>query len=191
MKQLVLASSSAPRKALLDKLQIPYVIDPSNYEEDMTLDLPPKELAIELSRGKARDVAQRHKNAVILGADSFAVCDGQLLGKPHTLKRAKEMLRLLSDRSHTFITGYTIIDTDRGQEFSEAIETMVYFREISDNEIDQYLEKEDVLKNAGAYRLQDVGAIFAVRVEGEVNNIIGLPLAQVSEQLKTFGISLL
>ncbi len=191
MKQLILASGSAGRKLLLDKLQIPYAIHVSNYEEDLTLDLPPKELAIELSRGKARDVAQRHKNAVVLGADSFAVCDGQLLGKPHTVKRAKEMLRLLSNRSHAFITGYTIIDTDSGREFSEAVETIVCFREISDDEIDRYLKKEDVLKNAGAYRLQDVGAIFAVRVEGEVNNIIGLPLAQIAQHLKTFGISLL
>lgn len=191
MKQLVLASSSAPRQALLDKLHFPYIADPSNYEEDMTLDLSPKDLAIELSRGKARDVAGRHKNAVVLGADSFVVCDGQLLGKPHTIERAKEMLKTLSGRTHTFITGYTIIDTDTKREVSEAVETTVRFRDISSEEIDRYLAKEDTRKNAGAYRIQDIGTLFAESVEGNFDNIIGLPLAQVCESLKPFGIFLL
>lgn len=191
MKQLILASSSLPRKALLDKLKIPYSIVVSNYDEDMTLDLSPRDLAIELSRGKARDVARRSNHAVVLGVDSFVVCDDQLLGKPHTLERAKEMLNTLSNRSHKFITGFTIIDTETGREVSDSVETTVHFRAISEDEIDRYLSKESVLKNAGAYRIQDIGTLFATHIEGSFDNIIGLPLAQVGEKLKSFGIFLL
>lgn len=190
-KELILASGSAGRKALFDKLQFPYRIQVSNYEEDMSLNLAPKDLAIELSRGKARDVASRNKNAVVLGADSFAVFKGQLLGKPHTTKRAKEMLNMLSDNSHSFITGFTIIDTESDREVSEAVESKVHFRKISQAEIDNYLSKEDVLQKAAAYTVQGMGSIFITRIEGSFDNIIGLPLAHVSEQLKTFGINLL
>src|SRR5665213_493721 len=119
MKQLILASSSANRKELMDSTGYPYKAEPSDYEEDMSLELPPRELAIHLSRGKARDVAARHKNAVILGADSFGMLDGRLFGKPHTVAKATEMLSALSGRQHIFITGFTLIDSDSGKEYSE------------------------------------------------------------------------
>jgi septum formation protein len=127
MRQLILASSSPSRKTILENAKIDFVIDASNYEEDMGLAMPPSDLAIFLSKGKARDVAKRHSNAVILSADSFAVFDGRLLGKPHTVQRAKEMLTMLSGQVHTFITGFTIVDPEDNNEQSGSVETRVYF----------------------------------------------------------------
>jgi septum formation protein len=110
MKKLILASQSPARREILQTTGYPFVVEVSDYEEDMTLKLEPNDLAIHLSKGKAKDVASRHKDAVILAADSFAVFGNELLGKPHTQERAKEMLAMLSGPCHSFVTGFTIID---------------------------------------------------------------------------------
>lgn len=156
----------------------------------MGLDMAPEELAIYLSKGKACDVAQRHTNAVILAADSFGVFNGQLLGKPHTLKRAREMLAMLSGQRHLFITGFTIMDADTGDEYSEAVETKVYFRELAPGEIEDYLAKDKVLEKAGAYTIQGLGRYLIEKIEGDYDNVRGLPLTNVSEALGKFGIKM-
>jgi septum formation protein len=191
MKQLILASNSNGRRDLLKSTGIAFTVDASNYEEDMTLQLEPAELAKHLSKGKARDVASRHTDAVILGADSFAVYEGRLMGKPYTLERAKEMLTTLSAHAHTFITGFTIIDADTRREYSEAVETKVYFRPLSEPEIDGYLRKEGVLNQAGSYIVQGLGSILIDRIEGNYSNVVGLPMPHVARALKGFGVDLL
>lgn len=190
MKTLILASGSPSRKEILGETGFPFTVDVSNYEEDMSLDMPPKELAMTLSRGKAQDVAKRHKNAVILAADSFGVFKGELLGKPHTLERAKEMLTTLSGQCHLFITGFTIIDSETNKEFTGVDETKVYFKKITQQEIDDYLTKENVLEKAGAYTIQGLGKNLIDKIEGDYNNVRGLPLAKVAQSLKDFGIDL-
>lgn len=190
MKSLILASGSPGRREILEETKYPFTISVSNYEEDMSLNLAPKELAIYLSQGKARDVAGRCANAIVLGADSFVVFRGQLFGKPHTLKRANEMLTLLSGQRHSFITGFTILDTDTKREYSEAVETKIYFRKLSQKEIKDYLAKENVLEKAGAYTIQGPAIKFIERIEGDYNNVRGLPLANVSKAMQKFGINL-
>jgi len=92
MKKIILASSSPRRERLLSQIGIKFEVDPSNYEEDMTLDMEPSKLAEFLSLGKAKDVAKRHKNSIIISGDTFCVLDNEVFGKPHTAERAKEML---------------------------------------------------------------------------------------------------
>ncbi len=191
MKHLILASGSSARKEILGRTGFPFIVDASKYEEDMSLNLEPTELAKHLSRGKAREVASRHKNAVILAADSFAVFNGELMGKPHTTEKARQMLATLSGQRHSFITGFTILDTDTGKEHSDAAETKVYFRELSGEEIDGYLAKENVLNNAGAYIIQSLGAVLVERIEGDYSNFMGLPLPKVAKALKEFDVNFL
>ncbi|MDB5171109.1 MAG: Maf protein [Candidatus Saccharibacteria bacterium] len=191
MKQLVLASASPAREELLSRAHASFIVDVSDYEEDMTLPLEPNELAIHLALGKGRSVASRHTNSIILSADSFAVFDKQLLGKPHTEARANQMLTMLSGQCHLFITGFAILDTDTGKEYSAAVETRVYFRELSSTEIDNYLAKENVLAKAGAYTVQGLGAAFVERIEGDYSNVVGLPLASATLALRDFGIELI
>lgn len=190
MKSLILASGSPGRREILEETKYPFRIVVSNYVEDMSLDLAPKKLAIYLSKGKARDVAKRSTNAIVLGADSFVVFRGQLFGKPHTLKRANETLSLFSGQSHSFITGFTILDTDTKREYSEAVETKIYFRKLTQKEITDYLAKENVLEKAGAYTIQGPAMKFIKRIDGDYNNVRGLPLANVSKAMKKFGINL-
>jgi septum formation protein len=191
MKQLILASQSVSRKEILDRAGIEFTVDPSNYEEDMTLPMEPAELAIHLSQGKARDVAKRHKNAVIIGADSFAVAGNELLGKPQDQERAKEMLRMLSGNEHTFVTGYTIIDADSGKEVSGSQTTKIFVKKLTDEQIDNYLSREDVMGKAAAYSLQNLGGALIEKVEGDPNNACGLPLAEIIAILPDFGISII
>ena len=191
MKPLVLASSSIGRKQLLLDIGADFRVVGSNYEEDMTLDMPSTDLALYLSQGKARDVASREKGSIIIGADSFAVCDDKLLGKPHTIERATEMLTMLSGRKHSFVTGFTIMDSDTLREYSASQTTDVYFKVLSANDIAQYLAREDVMGNAGAYRVQGLGGLLVEKIDGSFSNIVGLPLASVAVALRDFGIDLL
>jgi len=190
MKTLVLASGSPARKDILDATGVDYIIDVSNYEEDMSLAMSPLDLAVFLSKNKAKDVAKRHNNAVILAADSFGVFKDELLGKPHTLERAKEMLTLLSGNVHSFVTGFTIIDCDTQKEYSGSAVTKVYFKRLTPEQIDDYLSKEDVLLKAGAYTIQGLGKDLIDHIEGDYDNVCGLPLGDVADAIKGFGIEL-
>lgn len=191
MKKLVLASASPSRRQILETLGVDFEICPSNYEEDMSLPLKPKALAIHLSQGKAREVVKKYSNAVIVAADSFAVYKGNLLGKPHTNKKAREMLAMLNGRAHSFITGFTIIDTDSKQEISGVVESKVYLRKLTNEEIDNYIAKENILEKAGAYSIQDLGMLLIDKVDGDYSNIRGLPIGIIAQHLKKFGLNLL
>ena len=186
MKTIILASSSPRRKEILEKTGLPFIIDPSNSDEDMTQNLEPKDLAKALSLAKAKDVAKRHKNAIVIGADSIITLNGKVLGKPHTEERAIEMLTELSGSIHSAITGYTIIDTDSGKIVSDAVETKIYFRKLTQDEIKNYVATGKPLDKAGAYAIQGKGALFVEKIEGDYYNIMGLPLTAVVEKLKEF-----
>ena len=142
MSKIILASGSPRRKKLLGKLQIPFDVEVSGYKEDNNLKLNPLELAEALSAGKAEAVAERHKGeeAIIIGADTFIVLDNKILGKPHTSEKAKEMIKKMSGRAHSVITGFTIIDAKSGRKISKAVKSNVYFRRLTDEEIDTYIK---------------------------------------------------
>ena len=165
MKKLILASSSATRKILLSDASLSFEVDPSSYEEDMTLPMSPKELVVYLSKGKAVDVAQRHKDAIILGADTVIVYQDKVLGKPYTPEMAKEMLKMLSGKQHSAITGFTVIDTETNNIISKAVETKVFFRDLTDQEIDDYIATGEPLNKAGAYAILEKGSTLIEKIK--------------------------
>lgn len=192
MKKLILASQSEGRKMLLEKTGVAFTVEPSNYEEDMTLDLPPHELAQELSRGKARDVASRNKDSIVIAADTFVVQDEKVLGKPKDKEEAAQMLQSLSGRSHQHITAYTVIDADTKKEITKSEETTVYFKKLTAAEIEQYIATgEPLAGRAGAYAIQDKAAIFIKKIEGEATSVVGLPMCSLNSTLQEFGVTLL
>lgn len=184
--KLVLASSSLTRKNLLTEAGLDFEIDLSNYEENMTLPMSPKDLVVHLSKGKAEDVAKRHKKGVVLGADTIIVYQNKILGKPHTPERAKEMLKMLSGKQHSAITGFTIINTENNNIISKAVETKVFFKELSEQEINEYIATGEPLNKAGAYAILESGANFVEKIEGSKTNVAGLPMEEVMETLKDF-----
>lgn len=191
MKRIILASSSPRRKDILFKIRLPFTVVESDYEEDMTLDLNPIELAQHLSAGKARSVALKSPDSIIIAADTFIVFGDKVLGKPKTESRAKEILQMLSGKENDIISGVTIIDSSNQNEKSFYEITKVFMKELSEETIDAYIKTGEPLDKAGAYALQELGAILIDRIEGDFFNAMGLPLSRLAQELDGFGIKVL
>ncbi|MBA3285848.1 MAG: septum formation protein Maf [Nitrosopumilus sp.] len=187
--KIILASSSPGRKKVLEDIGLIFDVVPSDYEEDMSLQLPSHALAMHLSQGKARDVAQkfRHEDVVIIAADTFGVYENNFLGKPHTEEKAKEMLLMLQGNVHSMVTGLTIITTKDNKEVTRSAETRIWFRNIPEEEIDEYIKTGESLEKAGGYAYQGLGNKFVKKIEGSESNIIGLPIEKLKEVLKQFN----
>lgn len=186
MQQIILASQSPRRKLILEQLGLTFQVLPSAYVEDMTLLLPPEELAKHLSLGKAQDIAVKHPDAFIIAADTFVALDGALFGKPHTTERARETLKALSNMTHQVISGLTVIHGDKC--VTQAAVTKVTFKKLSDETITHYIEKENILEAAGAYFIQGLGASLIEKIDGDYYNIVGLPVSNLVSILQDFGI---
>ncbi len=191
MKTIILASGSPRRKELLEIIGLKFKVEPSNYEEDIKSGVEPHEIAQRISLEKAKVVASKHKNAIVIAADSLIVFGGQTLGKPHTENEARKMLETLNGKSHSVITGFSIIDTGKNKMLSKSIETKVYVRKLTLPEINTYVKSKEPLDKAGAYAIQGLGAVIVEKIEGDYFNVMGLPLSALTEALKEFGISIL
>lgn len=191
MKQIILASASPRRKEILAKTGLKFQVEAGAYEEDMGLDMEPHKLARFLSLEKAKAVAGKYKNALIIAADTFITFKGEILGKPHTDIEAKRMLSLLNGKTHSVITGFTIIDTGSNEKISESVETKVCFKRLTEDEIKAYVKSGEPLDKAGAYAIQGLGSVFVKKIEGDYFNVMGLPLGSLTEALKKFGVYVL
>jgi len=187
MKKIVLASTSKTREKLLSETGLFFECVPSNYEEDMTLDLPPSQLAKYLSSGKAEAVAEIYKDSIIIGADTFVVFEDKIIGKPHTNEKARETLQMLSGKEHLIITGFTIIDSKNNKIISKSVETKVFFKNLTDNEIEEYIKTGEPLDKAGSYAILELGANLIDKIEGSKSNVSGLPIEELLESLKEFN----
>jgi septum formation protein len=188
MRKIILASASPRRKELLAKTGLKFLVMPSDYKEDMALKLPPKRLAKVLSMGKAEAVAKKCNDAIVIGSDTFVVHKNKILGKPHTAERARAMLKQLSGKANSVITGFSIIDTKTGKRVSRAVECRVYLRKLSDREIDAYVKTGEPLGRAGAYAIQERGSVFVRKTEGDFFTIMGLPVYELVQELRKFGV---
>ena len=190
-RTIILASASPRRKELLRLAGLKFTTVVSDYEEDLGLNLAPRDLARRLSFEKARAVSHKYRNAIIIAADTFIVFGRKLLGKPHSEREALRMLTMLNGRAHSVITGYTVLDSETGRKFCRSVETKVWFRKMTMEELSAYAGTGEPLDKAGAYAIQGLGSLIVKKIEGDYFNVIGLPLASLSETLKNFGISLL
>ncbi len=191
VKKIILASASPRRKELLEKLRLKFEVEPSKSEEQSAPTVDPCGLAIQNSLAKARDVAVKHKKAIVIAADTIGVLRGKIIGKPHTPVEARNVLSRLSGKSHLVITGFTIINTETGKTVSKSVETKVRFRKLTEQEIDAYVRSKEPLDKAGAYAIQGLGSVIVERIEGDYFNVMGLPLNALVESLKEFGVFIL
>lgn len=188
MRKIILASASPRRKELLEKVGLKFEVEPGDCEEIVATGLEAHEVVRRLSREKAESVARKHRNAVIIAADTVVLIGDKILGKPHNRNEAKKMLRTLSGKSHAVITGFTIIDTDKKKVLSKSVETKVYIRKLNPKEIDAYVKSGEPLDKAGGYAIQGLGSVIVEKIEGDYFNVVGLPLSALSESLKELGI---
>lgn len=190
-KKIILASTSPRRKELFEKLRIPFTIEASDYEEDMTLKMSPVNLARTLSRGKAMAVAKKHKSGIVIGADTFVVFHNHLLGKPKSKMEAKQMLEKLSGKRVDVLTGLTIIDIEAGKKLSTTDITKVFIKKLSEKEIDNYIASGEPMDKAGAFAIQGLGAVIIKKIEGDFLGSMGLPLYILAKELKKMGVDVL
>ncbi|MBI2074934.1 MAG: septum formation inhibitor Maf [Candidatus Levybacteria bacterium] len=188
MKKIVLASGSPRRKLILQQIGLKFEVLVSNQKEKVDPRLTPAELAEKLSLQKAKAVAPKYKNAIIIAADTIVVFKGKILGKPKTEENAKKMLKTLSGEAHFVITGFTIIDSDSKKSITKSVKTKVYIKKLSSEEIESYVATKEPLDKAGAYGINELGGVIVEKIEGDFYNVVGLPLFTVVEQLKKFGV---
>ncbi len=197
MKTIILASKSPRRKALLKQLGLKFKVVPSKASENLNPRLRPRGQAEALSLKKAQSVAERYKSRnktelpIIISADTIVAIDDEVLGKPRDDQDARQMLRKLSGRAHSVFTGFTIIDTQSGKTKTDSVETRVYFKNLNEREIREYVKREKLSDKAGAYAIQGLAAVFVEKIEGDYSNVVGLPLYALVIELRKFGITVL
>ncbi|MBC7319509.1 septum formation protein Maf [bacterium] len=183
--KLVLASGSPRRIELLNKLGIAFEVVPSNIEEPEPLPgEDPVSFAKSVATLKADKVSQNVIEGFILGTDTIVEISGLILGKPTGRDSARDMLRLLSGRIHRVITGFTIIDSRRKRLISDSAITVVKFRRLKEEDIEDYLDKGEYMDKAGAYAIQGYGSNFIEYIRGCYYNVMGLPIERIIGALK-------
>ncbi|MCE5198696.1 Maf family protein [bacterium] len=190
MVDVILASASPRRKELLSLIFETFRVIPSEFDESLVPgDLPPKEHVVYSSLMKARDVAARHPDSLVIGADTVVVADETILGKPTDAGDAGCMLRLLSGRTHQVYTGFTVVYGGIERTGHEC--TDVTFRELSDEIISRYIASGEPMDKAGAYAIQGKGAVLITSINGDYFNVVGLPIYKLSSILEEFGVEVL
>lgn len=190
MRKIILASASPRRRELLEQGGIPFTVIPSQAEEKITKTQPG--LAVEeLSYLKCSDIYEKSLGDVlVIGADTVVASEGKILGKPSSQKDAVKMLQSLQGREHEVYTGVTIMaregNENRKKTFHE--KTKVVFYPMSDEEIRSYVNTGEPMDKAGAYGIQGKSAVFIKEISGDYNNVVGLPLARLYQELKNMGI---
>ena len=185
--RLILASASPRRADLLSQIGLTFEVYPSNVQEPTPQnDISPKVVTQQLASLKAKDVAKRYTEGIVIGADTLVSYKKELLGKPQNGKQALQMLTKLSNKCHRVVTGVSLINLKENREITWSEVTKVYFRKISKDEIQHYINSGEASDKAGAYGIQGRGAAFVERIEGCYFNVVGLPLASLVEQLMDF-----
>ena len=185
--KLILASGSPRRKELLAAAGLDFEVIPSPAEELHDVALGMAGLCEENARRKASAIAVNHPACAIIGADTLVFSAGEALGKPKTIQQAAAMLRKLSGRKHQVCTGVCIAGPeDQVELFHET--TDVYFRELSEPLILEYIKKTNPLDKAGAYGIQDHGEMIVEKIVGAFDNVMGLPVERVLSALKEIGL---
>ena len=183
--ELILASASPRRKELLEKIGLPFTVQPAKGEERITQKRPAA-VVMELSRQKAEEIAAAQTwDCIIIGADTVVAKGEKIMGKPKDAADAKQMLRSIADDCHQVYTGVTLIRTGAHPQsvtFQEKTDVCLY--PISDAEADAYIASGDPMDKAGAYGIQGDFAIYVKRIAGDYYNVVGLPIGRVYQELK-------
>mgnify|MGYP000421396527 CR=1 FL=1 len=186
--KLILASTSPFRKALLDRLGLDYDTDSPDIDETPEANESIEAMVVRLAEGKARAVADKHPNALIIGSDQSAVLDGQVLSKPGGYEKAFEQLKNASGKRIVFQTGLCLLNTSTNQQQSACVPYTVVFKELTDEMIDHYLKKEEPYNCAGSFKSEALGIALFEKFEGEdPNALVGLPLIKLVEMLNNQG----
>lgn len=192
--KIILASASPRRRELLDQIGVCFAVQPACGEEKIT-SADPKKVVEELSAQKAAEVADTQKEGdwLVIGADTVVSCKGQILGKPGSEENAFRMLSMLEGNTHEVYTGVTLCWSCAGKKekltFAEKTEVTMY--PMTETEIRAYIQTGEPMDKAGAYGIQGKCAAFIKEISGDYNNVVGLPVARIYQELLQNGIDIL
>ena len=186
-------TASPRRQQLLRDAGIEIEVHPAHINEDQKPGEAPIDYALRLAREKAQAIAARFLNRFVLGADTIVVIQGEVLGKPNDAADAARMLRRLSGCEHAVTTAVSLVLPDPGTQTQSLLKTKtmttkVFFRSLSEDEIQSYVATGEPMDKAGAYAIQGGAAQFADRIEGDYSNVVGLPIPLVLELLRESGL---
>jgi len=192
MKTLVLGSTSPFRKNILEKLNLAFECAKPNIDETALADETPQALVERLAIEKAQAVTGQFPNALIIGSDQVAVCEGEILGKPHNFDNGVKQLTKFSNKAVTFYTGLCVLDSENHTVESLVEPFIVHFNELSQTEIKNYLTAEQPYNCAGSFKSEGLGICLFKKLEGDdPNSLIGLPLIKLILLLKAHGLDVL
>ena len=190
--KFILASSSPRRRELLLRLQTPFdIILPDVDESIIPPDGSPETYCTALAELKANDISQHYPNNLVIGSDTIVVLDDQIMGKPDDKAQAQNMLETLSGKTHHVYTGVCLKWAERNIHHLFAEITTVTFRELSEADINHYIESCPPYDKAGSYGIQDWSAVFVKEIKGCYDNVVGFPISRFYQELKKLGINLL
>ena len=187
---IILASNSPRRRALLTQIGLTFTIAPADVDERTRSGESPMDYAERVARAKADTASERAGKGIVIAADTIVVVCGAILGKPANAADARRMLALLSGREHEVVTALAVMDAGAKRASVRTSVTKVWFRSLTEREIDDYVATGEPLDKAGAYGIQERGALLVERIEGCYSNVVGLPLSLLGEMLRDFGIAL-
>lgn len=180
---IILASNSPRRKSLLELIDLPFKVITSSVHEDFNINLKPIEFAKHYANLKALDVARERPDNLVIGADTIVVLDDEIIGKPIDENDSKLMLRKLSGRTHTVITGVSLVWQEKSFVDSFYEETKVTFHKLTDEQIQYYVDNYHPLDKAGSYGIQDWFAVCVKKIDGCFYNVMGMPLSNFYNHL--------
>lgn len=182
MNNVILASASPRRKELLKKIITDFAIIPSDIAENYPSSLNKTDIALYLSNLKAYDVYSKNVNSLVIGVDTIVVIDNVILGKPVNREHAKDMLRMLSGKMHYVITGVSVYYNNQKYQINSI--NKVYFKTLTENEIDEYLSIDEYKDKAGSYAIQGIASKFIRGIDGDFDNVVGLPVTRLLSVLR-------
>lgn len=186
---VILASTSPRRREILSLLGLPFEVVPSRAEEVPRTGESAAEFAERAAGDKAREVANRYPDHLVLGADTVVEIDGKILGKPDSAKAAAAMLRSLAGREHAVHTGLALVGNDRAQTLVDT--ALVCFLEVDESTIQWYVESGEPMDKAGSYAVQGIGGLLVKGLKGSPHTVIGLPIHRLPELFATHGVDFL
>lgn len=182
--KIVLASGSPRRALLLKRLGIEFSVLPSDINEKNVKAVEPEDYVKDIASLKARSVSKKARKGIIIGADTAVVIGGRILGKPKDERDAFRMLRILSGKTHTVMTGVCVINKYTRDKKSISVSTKVRFRRLSNRMIKWYINTGEPMGKAGSYAIQGKGAVLVERIDGDYCNVVGLPLTALATILE-------
>ena len=183
---IILASASPRRKEILENTNVKFKIMASSIEELTLEGESPCQMVMRLAFEKGIDIASRQKSDLVISADTIVVLDNTVLGKPKDEIEARKMITSLSGRTHQVITGISLINLDNNKKIIDYVISNVKFKNLSEEDINDYIRTKESLDKAGAYGIQGYGALLVEEIQGDYFNIVGLPISRLSYLLKKY-----